>query len=105
MSSENDLVEDYKKKALAGGARRVQRAVWNLAWEGATKIKNGKIDTGDPAAGPRAVPGTYTVKLTVDGQTLTTPLTILATRRTRRPRPTSTRNSRSACACATTSRG
>ena len=76
MSSENERAEDLKKQALPVDPG-VQRAVWNLAWEGAVKIKNGKIDTGDPAAGPRAVPGTYTVKLTVDGQTFTTPLKIL----------------------------
>ena len=62
----------------------MQRAVWDLAWEGATKIKGGKIDTGDPAAGPRAVPGTYTVRLTVDGKTLTSPLKSWRIRRTRR---------------------
>ena len=76
MSSEYDLLEDYKKKALAVEPG-VQRAVWDLSWEGATKIKGGKIDTGDPASGPSAVPGTYTVRLTVDGQTLTSPLKIV----------------------------
>jgi hypothetical protein len=55
----------------------VQRAVWDLAWEGATKIKGGKIDTGDPSEGPLAVPGQYTVRLTVGGRTLTSPLRVL----------------------------
>jgi photosystem II stability/assembly factor-like uncharacterized protein len=76
LSSEYDLLEDYKKKALAVEPG-VQRAVWDLSWEGATKIKGGKIDTGDPASGPRAVPGTYTVRLTVDGQTLSSPLKVV----------------------------
>jgi photosystem II stability/assembly factor-like uncharacterized protein len=76
MSSEYDLPEDFKKKALAVEPG-VQRAVWDLSWEGATKIKGGKIDTGDPASGPRAVPDTYTVRLTVDGQTLTSPLKVV----------------------------
>jgi photosystem II stability/assembly factor-like uncharacterized protein len=76
MSSEYDLAEDFKKKALSVEPG-VQRAVWDLAWEGATKIKGGKIDTGDPASGPRAVPGSYTVRLTADGQTLTSPLKIV----------------------------
>jgi photosystem II stability/assembly factor-like uncharacterized protein len=76
MSSEYELAEDFKKKALAIEPG-VQRAVWDLCWEGATKIKAGKIDTGDPASGPRAVPGTYSVRLTVDGQTLTSPLKIV----------------------------
>ena len=65
-SSDDDDPEDFKKAALPVEPG-VQRAVWDLAWEGAKKIKGGKIDTGDPADGPRAVPGTYTVRLTVDG--------------------------------------
>jgi photosystem II stability/assembly factor-like uncharacterized protein len=76
-SSEEDDPEELKKSALATEAG-VQAATWDLAWEGARKIKGGKIDTGDPASGPRAVPGAYTVRLTVDGQTRTSPLKILA---------------------------
>jgi photosystem II stability/assembly factor-like uncharacterized protein len=76
-SSEDDDPEDFKKQALAT-APGVQRAVWNLAWEGARKIKDGKIDTGDPIAGPQAVPGTYTVQLSVDGKTQRAPLRIVA---------------------------
>ena len=67
-SSEDEDPEDLKKEALATGAG-VQRAVWDLNWEGADKIKNGKIDTGDPAVGPRAGTGPCAVRLTVDGQT------------------------------------
>jgi hypothetical protein len=55
----------------------VQRAVWDLASEGARKIKNGRIDTGDPKTGPRVPPGTYTVKLTAGGKTQTAPLKVL----------------------------
>ncbi len=75
-SSESDDPEDFKKAALTVEPG-VQRAVWDLKWEGASKIKNGKIDTGDPMRGPIAVPGAYTVRLTVDGQTLTSPLKIV----------------------------
>jgi hypothetical protein len=41
-------------------------------WDGATKIKGGKIDTGDPSNGPMVVPGTYTLELAAGGQTATT---------------------------------
>lgn len=75
-SSEEDDPGDFKKQALAADAG-VQRAVWDLSWEGARKIKGGKIDTGDPMSGPRAIPGAYTVRLTVNGKTLTTPLRIV----------------------------
>jgi hypothetical protein len=77
MSGEYDDPDDFKKAALTIDAG-AHRAVWDFAWEGAVKIKNGKIDTGDPATGPKAVPGDYTVTLTVDGQTLTSPLKVVA---------------------------
>jgi hypothetical protein len=63
-SSDNQNPDDLKKAALATEAG-VQRAVWDLRYEGAKKIQNGKIDTGDPAVGPRAAPGSYTIRLTV----------------------------------------
>jgi hypothetical protein len=52
--------------------------VWNLRYEGARKIKNGRIDTGDPNTGPRVPPGTYTVRLTAAGKTLAAPLKVVA---------------------------
>ncbi len=76
-SSEDDDPEDFKKAALSIEPG-VQRTAWDLKWEGARKIKGGKIDTGDPSNGPRAVPGTYQVRLTVDGKTATSPLKIVA---------------------------
>jgi photosystem II stability/assembly factor-like uncharacterized protein len=75
-SSEHEDPEDLKKSALPVDPG-VQRAVWDLAYEGARKIRGGKIDTGDPSRGPLAVPGKYTVRLTVDGRSLTTPVTVL----------------------------
>jgi photosystem II stability/assembly factor-like uncharacterized protein len=75
-SRDNDDPEDLKKAALETDPG-IHGATWDLAWEGATKIKGGKIDTGDPAKGPRAVPGPYTVRLTVDGKTETAPIRVL----------------------------
>ena len=57
-------------------AAGINRGMWNLAWDGAEMIPKGVLDSGYPGAGPEAVPGTYTVRLTVDGQTLTAPLTV-----------------------------
>ncbi|MGE5815408.1 MAG: WD40/YVTN/BNR-like repeat-containing protein, partial [Acidobacteriota bacterium] len=54
----------------------LQRAVWDLRWEGAERIKGAKIDWGNPADGPVAVPGKYTVTLSVDGRTASAPLVI-----------------------------
>jgi photosystem II stability/assembly factor-like uncharacterized protein len=74
-SDDNEDPDDFKKEALARGAG-IQRAVWDLRYEGAHKIKNGRIDTGDPDTGPRVPPGAYTVKLTAGGKTLTAPLKV-----------------------------
>jgi photosystem II stability/assembly factor-like uncharacterized protein len=53
----------------------LQTAQWNLQYPGATTF-DGMILWGASTAGPRAVPGTYTVRMTVDGRTLTQPLTV-----------------------------
>jgi hypothetical protein len=59
-------------KAEAG----LQRAVWDLRWEGATLIRNAKIDYGDPTEGPLAIPGVYTLRLSADGQQQTAKLVV-----------------------------
>jgi hypothetical protein len=74
-SDDEDDAEDLKKAALSVEPG-LHRAEWDLAWEGAKKIRGGKIDTGDPARGPRAVPGNYTVRLSVDGKTQTTTMRV-----------------------------
>jgi hypothetical protein len=67
--------DDAAKKALPKKAG-LQRAVWDLRYEGATKIRAAKVDSGDPAEGPMTLPGTYTLRLTVGGQSLTTPVEV-----------------------------
>jgi hypothetical protein len=67
--------DEGEKKPLPKAAG-LQRAVWDLRHEGATPIKPAKIDSGDPAEGPMALPGTYTAKLSVDGQSYTTPVEV-----------------------------
>jgi photosystem II stability/assembly factor-like uncharacterized protein len=67
--------DDEPKPALASDPG-VQRAVWDLQWTGGEKIKKAKLDAGDPKEGPLAVPGSYTLRLTVDGHTETTAVTV-----------------------------
>ena len=76
-NDDEDDAEDLKKAALPVDTG-VQRAEWNLMWDGPKRISGGKIDTGNLAEGPRAIPGTYTVRLTAAGKTLTRPLTVIA---------------------------
>jgi hypothetical protein len=68
--------EDLKKQALPVEPG-VQRAVWNLRHEGAKRIQGAKIDWGSPEVGPLVVPGAYTVRITADGRSLTTPVRVL----------------------------
>ncbi len=54
----------------------LHRLVWNLEHNPGRPVKDAKIDSGDAEVGPLAVPGNYTVRLTVDGQAYTAPLEI-----------------------------
>jgi photosystem II stability/assembly factor-like uncharacterized protein len=66
---------DAEEKPLSKKAG-LQRAVWDLRHEGATRIRAAKIDAGNPAEGPMALPGTYTARLVVGGRSLTTPVEV-----------------------------
>ncbi|HET7631364.1 MAG TPA: glycosyl hydrolase [Gemmatimonadaceae bacterium] len=64
---------------FGGGAPPVTAGVnhfnWDLAYESATSFP-GMILWGATTRGPAAAPGNYTVRLIVDGQTLSQPLTV-----------------------------
>ncbi|MFP5287400.1 MAG: WD40/YVTN/BNR-like repeat-containing protein, partial [Thermoanaerobaculia bacterium] len=73
VEDERKLLEDRrlpKKKGL-------QKAVWDLAWEGAELIRGGILDIGFPTIGPTATPGTYSARLTVDGKSEATTFKLL----------------------------
>jgi photosystem II stability/assembly factor-like uncharacterized protein len=53
----------------------INRVNWNLTYPGATTFP-GMILWGASTSGPAAVPGTYQVRLTVDGQQQTQPLVV-----------------------------
>ncbi len=74
--------EALQKLALPKGAG-VLAGTWDLSWDGAELIPGAKLDSGDPRFGPRAIPGNYTVRLTVDGKTETAPLRVLPDPRSR----------------------
>jgi len=54
----------------------MHRFVWNLAW-GVELVDSGEEEEYAAPRGPRAAPGAYEVRLTVDGKTLTQPLRIV----------------------------
>lgn len=49
----------------------INRVAWDMLYDGPTIIPGAKNDAGVPRRGPSAGPGTYTLKLTVDGKALT----------------------------------
>jgi photosystem II stability/assembly factor-like uncharacterized protein len=72
VKEEKEQLDELALSKKAG----IQRGNWNLAWEGAEMISNAKLDSGYPGNGPAAVPGSYTLRLTVDGKTATAPFTL-----------------------------
>lgn len=71
-----DAGADEENQPDLKNAEGVQRAFWDFRYEGAKKIWKAKIDAGDPSEGPLASPGTYTVRLNVDGKAYTQPLVL-----------------------------
>ena len=70
--------DPYEKRkpdleAVAG----MNRAAWDLAFEGAKRIPGSTNDAGDVNVGPLVVPGEYRVRLTVAGASVEQPATVL----------------------------
>ncbi len=68
--------DDEPPKPALPAAPGVQRATWDLRYEGGQRIKGAKIDLGDPREGPLAPPGRYTARLTADGRTFSAPFVV-----------------------------
>jgi len=71
-----DWPPDHEVEPALSTDAGMNRASWDLAWDGAGFIDGAMIDWGDPTSGPLAVPGTYTLRLTVGDTVATAPLTI-----------------------------
>ena len=67
---------DEEKEADLKNAPGVQRAFWDFRHKGAKEVWRAKLDAGSPGDGPLANPGTYTVRLNVDGKAYTQPLVV-----------------------------
>ncbi|HBY58738.1 MAG TPA: hypothetical protein DEH78_02875, partial [Solibacterales bacterium] len=70
-------LEAAKRAALPNEAG-LNRGLWDLHYRGSEMILNAKVDMGDARRGPLALPGAYTVRMTVDGKTFTQPLRVSA---------------------------
>ncbi len=75
MGEDEGAADDSDKPTLPTKAG-LHRFVWDLAGEGAIPIRQAQIDMGSPTVGPSVNPGTYEVRLIVDGQTATQKLVI-----------------------------
>jgi photosystem II stability/assembly factor-like uncharacterized protein len=80
---DSDQDSDGEKKIPVPGSPGVHRIVWNLRGKAPKRIAKAKIDAGNLNVGPVVVPGKYSVRLTVSGQTKMVPLEV-------RPDPRST---------------
>ena len=70
----------------------LHRVAWDLRLEGADTIRGARVDTGEPRVGPLVTPGVYTIKVLIDGKTLTSKLEVLLCPRREKigwPRPRS----------------
>jgi hypothetical protein len=65
-------------KTVLGAEPGVNRVTWNLSYAGPTAIKGAVSWPGVPSSGPLVNPGIYTVKLTANGKSMETPLTVKA---------------------------
>ncbi len=68
--------DEYQAPESIPAKAGMNRFVWDLRYETPTLIPGQVWDSDDTPKGPLAVPGTYQVRLTADGQTLTEPLTV-----------------------------
>ena len=85
-TGDNDAeAEEAAKKAALPKEIGVNIGTWDLSYSGAELIQNAKLDAGNPAVGPLALPGTYTLRLTASGKTEATQIKVLPDPRVQAP--------------------
>lgn len=76
---EDDLDEpEPKPEPDLSASQGLNRVVWDLRYDGARIPDKIKIDAGNPAEGPLALPGTYQLKLILGDRTSTGEITVIA---------------------------
>jgi photosystem II stability/assembly factor-like uncharacterized protein len=71
-----DWDADSEPEAELSAEPGLHRAAWDLTLAGAPYIPEAMVDTGDPHVGPVALPGDYTLRLTVDGKNVSQALRV-----------------------------
>jgi photosystem II stability/assembly factor-like uncharacterized protein len=75
-SSEFEYEDGSESKDVLGAEPGINRAFWDLTYAGATRIKDAKLDAGNPPQGPMAPAGTYTLRLHAGGKAQSVQLTV-----------------------------
>jgi ribosome-associated translation inhibitor RaiA len=78
MDEQGNVIKTFKdtKEGLIPAKAGLSRFNWDMRYPDARGIKGGTYLYGGNLRGPEAVPGTYQVKLTVGGESMTTSLTV-----------------------------
>ncbi len=74
--NEYDYDEDDEQKPPLGTEPGLNCAVWDLRHDGSTPLRKAVLDSGNPKEGPLVVPGTFTLRLNIDGKVATTEVTV-----------------------------
>jgi hypothetical protein len=72
-----DAGPDPKREADLKKAQGLNRASWDLTYEGATRVPGSTNDAGDVSVGPVVPSGTYTLRLSAGGETISQPLIVV----------------------------
>jgi photosystem II stability/assembly factor-like uncharacterized protein len=80
---EGSYAAPEEPKAALSTEPGLHRVGWDLHYEGAKAIRGARVDSGNPKDGPLAPPGDYTLRLTVEGKTITAPFRLLPDPRTK----------------------
>jgi photosystem II stability/assembly factor-like uncharacterized protein len=82
-----DAPEEPVKKTVLTTEIGVNRIAWDLRYNAPELIKHAKFDGGNPKRGPFVMPGTYTLRLMVEGKTLTSQVIVQLDPRVQLPAP------------------
>jgi hypothetical protein len=87
VNDEGGYSDEKPKPTVLSADPGLHRVVWDFKHDGARLIPGAKLDGGHPEVGPRALPGDYTIELTVE-DTVAVPVKVLPDPRVKTDPPT-----------------